>query len=166
MKQQNMLLLLTTLLMGLTAGLFFSWSCSVTTGLALLPDKEYITAFQALNRAIQNPLFFSCFLGLVILLPLTTWMHYEKPLPARFWLLCSASVIYLVFVIGITIAGNVPMNEALDIFPVHTASAAEISAKRLAYEARWNTLNNIRTIACIICLVLTILACMNRNKLS
>jgi uncharacterized membrane protein len=69
MKSKKMILFLSTVVMGLNAGIFYCWSVSVTTGLALLPDKEYITAFQALNRAILNPLFLLCFMGPVFLLP-------------------------------------------------------------------------------------------------
>ena len=148
------------MIMGLTAGIFYCWSVSVTRGLALLPDKEYITAFQSLNRAILNPLFFACFFGTVILLPVSTWVSYAKPLPVRFWLLFAASLLYLIGVIGVTMGGNVPMNEALDKFNPAIVTDAEITAKRIAYEARWNMLNNIRTVTCVICLVLTLLACM------
>ena len=59
-----MLLVITTLLTGLIAGLFYCWSISVTKGLALLPDREYLLAFQQLNRAILNPLFLTAFMGL------------------------------------------------------------------------------------------------------
>jgi len=155
-----MLLFTTTIVMGLTAGIFYCWSVAITQGLALLPDKEYITAFQGLNRAILNPLFFICFMGLVVLLPASTWVHYRHPLPVRFWLLLAASVLYITGVIGVTMAGNVPMNDAMDVFDANAASAAEISAKRLAFEGRWNLLNNIRTVACVVCLALTVLACM------
>lgn len=160
MKPKNMVLLLTTTMMGLIAGLFFCWSISVTNGLAPLGDREYILAFQSLNRKIQNPVFFSCFMGLVLMLPLSTWLQYERPVPTRFWLLLAASLLYIVGVIGITAVGNIPMNDAMDVFNVDAASAAGITAKRIAFEAPWNRLNNIRTLICIVCLVLTILACM------
>ena len=159
-----MLLLITTIIMGLTAGIFYCWSVSVTRGLSLLPDKEYITAFQALNRAILNPLFFICFMGIAILLPVSTWIYYQKPLPFRFWLLLAASILYLAGVIGVTMAGNVPMNNSLDAFNTITATTAEISAKRTSYESRWNFLNNIRTVTCIICLTLTVLACLKTQN--
>ena len=160
MKRKNMILLITTVIMGLTAGIFYCWSVSVTPGIALLPDKEYITAFQQLDKAIINPLFMICFMGLALLLPVCTWVHYQKPQPLRFWLLLAASVLYIVGVVGITMTANVPMNESLSTFNTETATAAEISARRLAHEGRWNYLNNIRTFCCVICLALTVLACM------
>ena len=164
MKRKKMILLITTVIMGLTAGIFYCWSVSVTPGLALLSDKEYITTFQQLNKAIQNPLFFTCFMGTMFLLPLSTWVHYQKPLPLSFWLLLAASIIYFVGVMGVTMGANVPMNNEMDVFNTATATIAELSAKRIAFEAKWNFLNNIRTISCILCLTLTVLACITGSN--
>jgi len=150
--------------MGLTAGIFYCWSVSVTPGLALLSDKEYITTFQQLNKAIQNPLFFLCIMGTMFLLPLSTWVHFQKPLPLSFWLLLAASIIYFVGVMGVTMGANVPMNNEMDVFNTATATIAELSAKRIAFEAKWNFLNNIRTISCILCLTLTVLACITGSN--
>ena len=157
-----MILFLTTIVMGLTAGIFYCWSVSVTPGLALLPDKEYITAFQSLNRAILNPLFLLCFMGMVFLLPLSAFISYHKPPPAAFWLLCTASLVYIVGVMGVTMAANVPMNEALDKFNAAAASPSDLSATRTSFEAQWNFLNNIRTLSCVISFALTVGAGMLR----
>ena len=155
-----MILLITTIVLGLTAGVFYCWSVSVTRGLAPLPDKEYITFFQSLNREIQNPLFFLCFFGTMFLLPISTWQSYGQTVPLRFWLLLGASAIYIIGVVAITMVGNVPMNESMDAFNTASATAKEIADKRISHEAPWNFLNNIRTICCVICLALTVLACM------
>jgi uncharacterized membrane protein len=162
MKSKKMILFLTTIVMGLTAGIFYCWSVSVTPGLALLPDKEYITAFQSLNRAILNPMFLLCFMGLVLLLPLSAFTTWHKPLSAAFWLLCAASLIYIIGVMGVTMAGNVPMNDALDKFNTAAASPSDLAAARAGFEARWNFLNNIRTVSCVLSFGLTIGAGMLR----
>lgn len=162
MKRPFMLLLLTTVIMGLTAGIFFCWSISVTKGLAPLPDKEYLMAFQSLNREILNPLFFICFLGPVILLPASAWQQYAHPVPLRCWLLLAAAAVYIVGVIIVTFAGNVPLNDTIDAFNISAATTTQIADCRMNFEARWNGLNTIRTLACIISFVLTVLACMDR----
>ncbi len=56
------LLLITTLSTGLMAGLFYSWTISVTPGLARLNDENYLRAFQSMNRAIINPVFLIVFI--------------------------------------------------------------------------------------------------------
>jgi len=157
-----MLLFITTAVTGLIAGLFYCWSISVTKGLALLPDREYLAAFQQLNRAILNPLFLISFMGLVFLLAIATWTQYHRPPSTAFWLLLGATALYLVGVMGITMLGNVPLNDALDVFNIDSATPAQLAAKRLAFEARWNFLNDIRTLCCIGCFLLTVLTCLKR----
>lgn len=163
MKRKNMILLITTVVMGLITGLFYCWSVSVTTGLALLPDREYLMAFQQLNRAILNPLFLLGFMGLVFLLPISTWIAWQRPVPPAFWLLLGATLLYWIGVMGITMLGNVPMNNALDAFNIDAATTAQLAAKRLAFEDRWNSLNNIRTICCIGSFILTVLSIPRRG---
>lgn len=153
-------LLVTATTTALMAGLFFAWSFSVTLGLARLSNTEYISAMQSMNRAIQNPVFFICFLGTVVLLPLSTYLHYEGSVSARFWFLLFAAFIYFVAVFGVTIFGNVPLNEMLDAFRLETASDEEISSIRAKFEEPWNALNMVRTVASTIAIVLVIIACL------
>lgn len=163
MTTSNIMLLVTAVTTALIGGLFYAWSCSVTPGLAQVDDAGFITAFQAMNRAIQNPLFFACFMGTALLLPLSTFFQYRHGAMVPFRLLLAASVVYLVGVIGVTAAGNVPMNNALDAFNLKTASAQDIAAQRARFEGPWNRLNNIRTFASVVTIVLVVLACM-RSK--
>ena len=153
-----MLLIIATIMMGLTAGIFVCWSISVMPGLAPLPDKEFISAFQSLNREIQNPLFFSLFLGTLVLLPASAWQQYQQPAQLRFWLLLAAAIVYAAGVFGLTIFGNVPLNEALDKFNLITASPVEIAERRISFEGPWNTMNNIRSLSCIVSFALTVVA--------
>jgi uncharacterized membrane protein len=148
----------------LMAGLFFAWSISVTTGLAKLSNIEYIRAFQAMNRAILNPLFFICFLGTAILLPVSTFLYYQQNPSLRFWFLLIASVLYLIGVIGVTMVGNVPLNESLDAFNSQAATAPEITFQRQQFEGNWNKLNNMRTVASALCIISVIIACVLPNE--
>lgn len=159
----NILLVVTATTTALVAGLFYSWSVSVTPGLARLPDAGYIAAMQAMNDAILNPLFFVCFLGSVLLLPLSTYVHYAQLPSLRFWFLLAAAAIYIIGVFGVTILGNVPLNEALKSFPLQAASPQEVAAQRLAFEGPWNQLNVIRTIAAIVAFVFVALACISHK---
>lgn len=80
----NLVLAATAILTALVAGLFYAYSCSVSPGLGRLPDAGYLSAMQSINRAIQNPVFFISFLGCLILLPLSTYLHYSSPVTLRF----------------------------------------------------------------------------------
>lgn len=138
------------------AGLFFAWSCSVMPGLGRVKHVVFIAAMQSMNRAIQNPLFFSCFFGTALLLPVSSYLYYG--ITTVFELLVSATIIYWAGVIGITVLGNVPLNNRLEDFQLASASEDDMLKIREEFESRWNRLNHVRTIASATVLVLAITA--------
>ncbi|WP_342087700.1 anthrone oxygenase family protein [Dyadobacter sp. OTU695] len=154
----NLFLIVTTLAGGLIAGLFYSYSCSVNPGLGALPDANYLAAMQSINRAILNPVFFLSFMGTLLLLPLSTYQHFGSG--SRFYWLLAATMVYVIGTFGVTIAGNVPLNEALDKVNLTGASAQELAAHRLRFEVPWNRLHTIRTCASVLSFALALLACM------
>jgi uncharacterized membrane protein len=154
-----MLLVITTTITGLTAGLFYSWSVSVTPGIGRLGDREYLASFQAMNRAILNPVFMICFLGTAVMLPIATFTNYGTQ---RFWLLLGAAICYLVGVFGLTFVGNIPLNNALDKLNIASSTADQLATFRAQFENKWNTLNHIRSVANTAALVLAILACLKK----
>jgi uncharacterized membrane protein len=154
-----MLLVITATITGLTAGLFYSWSVSVTPGIGRLGDREYLASFQAMNRAIINPMFMICFLGAAVMLPVTLLAHRGTQ---QFWLLLGATVCYLAGVIAVTFAGNIPLNNALDKLNIASSTADQLATFSAQFENKWNTLNHIRSVANTAALVLAILACLKK----
>ena len=128
-------------------------------GFARLSDKEFISAMQSTNRAIQNPVFFAAFFGAPILLPISTFLHYGAQ--PRFLLLLAATVIYLLGTFGVTVFGNVPMNNTLDRFNLESSSEEEIARQRANFERRWNNLNTIRAVSSTLALIFVVIACLN-----
>jgi uncharacterized membrane protein len=159
----DIILLCTALTTALITGLLYAYSCSVNPGLGRLPAEGYIAAMQSINKAIQNPLFFLSFLGTAVLLPVCCYMHYHLPLSAKFYLLLAAGILYLAGVIGVTIFGNVPLNEALDKFNPAAADAAEVTKQKLAFMKQWNRLHTVRTIASFFSLLLVLVACIYKQ---
>ena len=150
-------LFLTTFLMSLIAGLFYSYSCSVNPGLCKLSDSEYIKAMKSINRAILNPWFFVSFIGTLIIAPGTTALYFRNVgADTSFYLLLFSSIIYFVGVFGVTVVGNVPLNNALDSLETANQPHRELRSGRLNFEAPWNRLHTIRTIANILSLALTL----------
>ncbi|MFT3822258.1 MAG: DUF1772 domain-containing protein [Chitinophagaceae bacterium] len=139
------------------AGLLFSWSVAVMPGLALLPDNKYLAAMQAMNRAIQNPLFLACFLAPLLLLPGVSWQYYHHQ---RFGWLLAAAICYFAGVFVVTITGNVPINEHLDKLQLSQASVEALLSERNRIAQTWVMLNNIRTIASVLAFTLMLYACM------
>lgn len=153
----TIVLILTTLTTALIAGLFYGYSCSVNIGLGRLSDREYLAAMQSINVAILNPLFFLSFMGTLFLLPASCYLNYGRP---AFMVLLLAMLVYLIGVFGVTILGNVPLNDALAKFNVTGASVSEIANQRTRFEEPWNKLHTIRTIAAVVSVVLMIIVCL------
>lgn len=150
-------LFLTTFLMSLIAGLFYSYSCSVNPGLAKLSDSEYIKAMKSINRAILNPWFFASFIGTLIVSPGTTALYFRNVgADTSFYLLLFSSVIYFVGVFGVTVVGNVPLNNALDSLEITNQTHRELRSRRVNFETPWNRLHTIRTIANLLSLILAL----------
>lgn len=150
------LLVITTLMPGLMAGLFFAWSSSVMPGLARLSDAEFVSSMQSMNHAIQNPLFFNCFFGAALLLPISSYVYHASG--RVFGFLLAATLVYWIGVMGVTIFGNVPLNQRLEAFGLTTTTPDECKALRDSFEKPWNRLNYVRTLASATTLLLTILA--------
>lgn len=155
----NFVLVLAALATALMAGLFYAWSCSVMLGFARLPDSKFVSVMQATNRAIQNPIFFAAFFGAPVFLIISTVLHYNQSL--RFTLLLAATAIYLIGTFGVTIFGNVPLNNTLDRFDLESAGVEEIALQRANFETRWSNLNTIRTVSSTLAMILIVIACLN-----
>ncbi|MCQ9633602.1 DUF1772 domain-containing protein [Chryseobacterium sp. WG23] len=154
----TLLLIVTAVLTALIAGLFYAYSCSVVLGLGKLSDGEYLKAMQNINREILNPVFFMSFMGTAVLLPVSAFV-FRGQQPAFIFLLL-ATLAYLIGVFGVTVAGNVPMNDMLDKFDISGATTGVIKQMRESFENRWNLLNNVRTVFSVISIALVVCACI------
>lgn len=164
MTLTSIILVVTATVTALIAGLYYAYSCSVNGGLGRLPDMIYLQSMQSINRVILNPAFLFSFMGTLFLLPLSAYLNYAPASP-RFILLTAAALVYAIGSFGVTIAGNVPLNDALDAFNLQSASAEELANMRTHFEAPWNKLHSIRTYATIVSLVLVIVACLCKPAL-
>lgn len=163
MNLPNFSLVLAIIATGLIAGLYYGYSCSVNPGLGKLPDAEYLAAMQSINKAILNPVFFAVFLGTLVLLPLSAYLNYNVLLPTRFYWLLAASAVYFIGSFGVTVLGNVPLNETLANLQIKSATAKELSAARMAFEVQWNMWHQVRTVASVACFILAALACLEKT---
>lgn len=153
----NIILVITATLTALMAGLFYAWSCSVMLGFARLSDREFVSVMQKSNHAIQNPVFFAAFFGAPIFLIISTILFFGQ---TQFSILLAATIIYLLGNFGVTIFGNVPMNNTLERFDLENSSEAEIAQQRANFERRWTNLNHIRAVSSTVSLILVVIACL------
>lgn len=131
---------------GLMAGVFFAFSAFVMKALSRLPPAEGIAAMQSINIAVINPVFLSAFLGtaaacvLAIISSILRWHD-----PSSVYLL-AGSLLYLVGSFLVTVAFNIPRNDALALL----APTDPDSADRWAgYLTSWTAWNHVRTVAAL-----------------
>lgn len=140
------LALLATLGSGLIAGVFFAFSTFVMRALARLPAADGLAAMQSINVVVLNPLFLGLFLGTVLLsLGAIGDAAWRWNAPGSAWLIAGATL-YLVGTFGVTIACNVPLNDALAKV---AATDADAAARWTDYVATWTRWNHVRTVAAI-----------------
>ena len=153
---QNASIIALTLLTGLSAGLCFTWTNTITTGIGNLDNYGYLSAFQQMNRSILNPTFFIVFFGPSFLGVINLYVFKDEP-NSLFWLLILATVIYFLGVVIVTMFGNVPLNDILNKTDLITASSEDLKTLRNTFEVKWNRLHLIRAISSISSFLLLIL---------
>lgn len=131
---------------GLTAGLCFTWSNTITPGIGRLNDLSFLQSFQAMNRAIINPSFLIVFFTPVIFLSVNAFL-YRNAHPTTFWAFLLAAVLFFVGIGLVTIFKNVPLNEMLDKTVLENLSSLELKELRTKFEKPWNRWHIQRTIA-------------------
>lgn len=140
---------------GLVAGVFLAFSSFVMKALAKLPPPQGIAAMQSINVVVVNPLFMALLFGTAagcLALAIQAGLRWNDP--GAGWRL-AAAVVYLVGVIGVTIAFNVPRNDALATLDPTSADAANVWA---TFVSSWTAWNHVRTIASLAAAGLLILA--------
>ncbi len=124
-------------------------------GLDRSAPREAVAAMQGINRSAVTPVFMTAFLGTALLcLGLAVWgvLSWHE---VRAKLVVVASALYLVGAFGVTVAGNVPRNEALE--RVDAAGAAAASGWN-DFFAPWLALNHVRTVTALAALGVFVLA--------
>ncbi len=153
-----LILILAIITTALSAGLFYAWKISVIPGLKSISDRNYLDTMQSINRAILNPSFFIIFFGSLLFLIASAYLQYKVNVDTTFWLIIIAIIFYGVGTLGVTIFGNVPMNESLDLVNLSKLNIEELKLTRLSYEGKWNQFNTIRAIFSVLSFLTILLA--------
>jgi uncharacterized membrane protein len=132
------LTLLSALGCGLMAGFFCAFSICVMKALSRLPPAQGITVMQIINVVVLNRVFFAAFLGTAaacVLLGVSSLIRWHEP-GALFRLIASA--LYLLGTLTVTIAFNVPRNDALATVQSDSADAVKHWEQFLPGWITWN----------------------------
>ena len=164
MKIETIILASAIFLTGLMAGIFFTWSNAVKPGIGKLGDIEYLRALQSMNRVILNNAFRIIFLGAIIAVALVPVFYFNLYPKNIFWLFVFTLVIYWIGVFGVTVSGNIPLNEILDKTNLESITPEEIKTLRKSIEVKWNNFNLIRSISSAITFILLIISFIILDK--
>ena len=131
---------------GLIAGVFFAFSAFVMKALARLPPAQGIAAMQSINVVVINPLFMVALFGTAlacVALVVSSLFRWNQPSVVY---LLVGSLLYLVGTIAVTMAFNVPRNDALAAADPESADGARLWA---GYVTSWTAWNSVRTAAAL-----------------
>jgi uncharacterized membrane protein len=148
--------LLAALGCGLVGGVFLAFSTFIMKALARLPPPQGIAAMQAINVTVVNPWFMAVLFGTAaacLALAIASMLNWQQP--GAFYTLIG-SLCYLGGAILVTIAGNVPLNDALAAVSPDSADGASLWIRFLANWTFWNHARMLASIAAAVAFILAL----------
>jgi len=139
---------------GVVGGFFFAFSVCVMPALGDLSPQQGMAAMRRINVVVINPWFMTAFLGTALVSVALAIVSLLRGSNATTFVLLAA-VLYVVGSFFVTMAFNVPRNNALERANPATAEAERLWADYLVSWTRWN---HVRTAASIAAAVLFMLA--------
>jgi uncharacterized membrane protein len=139
---------------GVAAGVFFTFSTFVMRGLSRLPAEQGMAAMQAINVTAINPWFMGVWAGTGLVCVAVIVLS-ASHLGCASGFRVAGALAYLVGSIGVTIAFNVPRNNALGAISAASPAAPELWA---SYLREWCAWNHVRTVTSIIASAALLLA--------
>jgi uncharacterized membrane protein len=128
------------------AGVFGLYAHTIMRGLRNTDDRAFVTAFQAIDKAIINPVFMLTFFGALISVGVSVAAHVRPGQRLALPWIAVALGLYLLVMI-ITFAVHLPLNDAIKTAG-DPSRINDIAAVRQAFhETRWATWNIVRFIA-------------------
>ena len=156
---RNYIMLASTILNCMSAGMMFIFSNTIMPALGKLSDEAGIEAMVTINDVILNPLFQLIFLGgLVSVIPAVdmNFISYERhSKPARYYAAAS-TVVYFLGQMVITATQNIPRNNTL--LALDAASQVASDYWRNEFLTKWVLWNTVRTVFSTLASVFGVLA--------
>ncbi|MDO8351824.1 MAG: DUF1772 domain-containing protein [Aestuariivirga sp.] len=144
---QNILILISALGSGLIAGAFFAFSSFVMGALGKLPASQGIAAMQSINVVVINPIFLGVLFGtaaLALYLGFGAIRHLGDP--RAIWVVAGTGL-YVIGTILVTMAFNVPLNNAIAAVDPASGEGAAVWADYLRTWTNWNHARGLAALA-------------------
>lgn len=137
----HILLLTGVLGTGLIAGTFFAFSVFIMPALERLPLAQGAAAMQSINVTVINPVFMVVLFGTAIL---SGYLGYLAVRQGAHPDVVAGAALYVLGVVGVTLAFNVPLNNELAGLDPAASSSLEDWAR---FTADWTFWNSARGLA-------------------
>lgn len=143
---QVAILVAATVTTGIMAGVFGLYAHTIMPGLRRTDDRTFVGAFQAIDRAIINPLFILVFLGTLALIGAAGALHLADGETTVGTWIGAAFVLYLA-VVAVTLTVHVPHNDGIKAAGSPDDINDLAAIRRRFDEARWARWNHMRALA-------------------
>lgn len=140
--------LLTALLTGIIAGLFFAFTYDVNIAFEQLTASEYAKNMELINVSIRNPYFGSVWFPSVVVPVIALALSWRRYRSTSFLLLLVGFLIYLIGCFLVTTQIHLPLNAYLESWNIASPPSDWIEVRD-----SWNWWNSVRTWASIIAFV-------------
>jgi len=140
-----LLLQMSILAYALVGGVFLAFSDFIMRSLAITGGIGGVEAMQVINREVFQWVFMTLFLGMAAMsVVIAGYAFFGMSGPASVLILLAA-LVYLIGCFGVTVAFNVPMNQALGGMDLSVQTTQDYWLR--TYVPRWTFWNSARTIA-------------------
>ena len=150
---QNSTLLVATLVIGIMAGFFWTYSINVNLAMLQLDGAIYAQMQSLFNKNVHHGMFFTFFFGGGAFTALALATHIKHFRSLRFWLISAATVIYILGIILFTREINLPLN-----YYTESWNPQALPDDWQQVRAQWNQANNLRVITAGLAFVLSLVA--------
>lgn len=154
---ENLLIAIATLVFGIMAGLFWTYTFNVNRAMLQMDGATYATVQSLLNVNVRHTMFFTFFFGggAFSLLALVANLRHRRTV--AFWLVASAFLLYLFGVIVFTQQVNLPLNAYTESW-----NPQNLPTDWQSVRVQWNNANAIRVATSGGAFVLGLLALVSR----
>ncbi len=144
-----------TLLIGLNAGFFYTWSFTIMQSLDLVPSLHAVSVMQSINANIRTPWFGMLFFGAPVLALIATILNGLRARDTAF-VLSAIAFVAIAANVATTVLIHLPWNAALGA--VDPITLVDARATWLEYSDKWTTANHLRTLESVIAFLAMLMA--------
>jgi uncharacterized membrane protein len=139
-------LVVAAMAVGLMAGVFGLYAHTIMPGLGDTDDRTFVGAFQAIDEAIENPVFLPTLVGALMLTGLAALLHLRGSGRSAVPWIAAAFVLYLAAFV-ITIGVHLPLNDDIKAAGDPDRIADLAAVRERFNEDRWVGWNIVRAVA-------------------